>query len=1274
MAVPPRKPSKKRLTEYDDPKPKVEVSFDAALAASGLADGARADGRQTTGSLILSLFAHAGWTEGLAQRFRNDPAADIEIDQLGNPSVKALLVASLFEDLKQPIVLVAPDAQAATRYQAALEQYLPARAIHRYPTETFSPYDLSIVPTYVLRQHYGFLEAMESSEAGIYIVPARSLLIGHPSLEERRHYALKLEADADIAPEAVVERCLAMGYTAAGLILEPGEISRRGDIVDVYPVNADPVRISFFGDTVESIRVIDVDTQRSIQSVERICVYPRSTLVLTPENKASLTEQIQTRLAAQKADLSALDFEGLSATVENQLQALEQDFWPDGIDYYAPLIHGTMAALSDAFPESALLVLDDWHVLNEQIAGLSDRLENQLKEGVEKGRLLDLGAKYHITRTEAMARLKERLPRRLLLESFAIGEGETAEHSLYRLQIQASERFQADLPKAIEHFKNLRREGVQIFITTDYPQRVLDSCRERDLPAVYWSETDPPLKFQMALATRDVLISKAGPPDGFVLPELRIAHWTDAEVFGRRRVKRPILEGKASKRDDVDVIQNISELRQGDYIVHSRHGIGQFVEIAKITIDGETREYLSIQYSGGDKLHVPAEQVNMLSRYRGAGEAPPKLSKMGGIEWSSVKKKVKKSLASIAGELIKLYAIRSRARGFTFEGDTPWQVEMEEAFPYSETPDQWQSILDVKHDMESDKPMDRLICGDVGFGKTEVALRGIFKCVLSGKQAALLVPTTILAQQHFNTLVDRFQPYPVRMGLLSRFRSPKEQKEVVDRMARGEVDIVVGTHRLLQKDIRFKDLGLLVIDEEHRFGVAHKEKIKQLRTQVDVLTMSATPIPRTLYMSLSGVRDMSLINTPPTNRAPVQTFVGPYNPAQIRMAILHEVDRGGQVYFVHNRVQTIYQVAEELKQLIPEVTFGIGHGQMNETDLENVMLGFAQHEFDVLLATTIIESGLDIPNANTMIIDRADRFGLAQLYQLRGRVGRSDIQAYAYCYYDPEKMLSEDAKNRLRAIRELTSLGSGYQIALRDMEIRGVGNILGSEQHGHMIAIGFDMYCEMLKEAIEAAQTGEEVKEKPEPSIIDLNVTAFIPDEWVGDRDVKLTEYKRLAGIESEVALDIILAEWKDRFGEIPAPAKQLVELARLRIMATDMALPLVRTDDEYLRVSVPYSLQEWMKLQSKLPPALGNKLRWVAPVRSMETSMPTLLAKATMMSGAEQVAFLTKLFRGLESALNDVQSELAASASPAPQQKLSGGVAERAERARGTYKPRSER
>lgn len=1192
---------------------------------------------------LLERFMETPWFHDFMRGFearlnsQAGEAPEAHLENLSNPSIKALVMGTLFERLSRPVIVVCPDPQTAVKYEFELKQFL-GENIERYPAEDFSPYDLSVFPVQALKSQYEILKRLEKQEPFVLLVSAKNLLLKHLSLAEMDANAIKLHQGQVISPETVVEQCIALGYVRTSMIMDPGEFSSRGDIFDLYPVNGDPVRVEFFGDTIENIRVIDVENQRSVERVQDVVAIPRSGLVLSGENRKRLPELLHERLKLQRKHLSGVELEGLEMTIENQIQALEQSFLPDGIDYYAPLLHQDYKTIVDYIPQNAIVIMDDWALLENNLGGLSDRLRHQVEEGIQKGRLLDLGVNYHLSDAEALGQLKSRAAGRVFLDTLPLNADGQLPHKngpdVIALDVVGADQFKADMGKATEHFQKLRREHYQIFVTTDHPQRVLDSCKEWDIPGEYWTEegVNPT---SILTESRDVIISKIGPHEGFYLPQEKIAHFTDTELYGRRLKRVMTAKTKPSKREDIDVINSIHDLRMGDYVVHAKHGIGQFVEITRISIDGEKREYLSVQYSAGDKLHVPIDQLNMLSRYRGAGEKPPKLSKMGGIEWSRVKSKVKKSIQLVAKDLMELYAARAKAKGHMFDPDSPWQVEMEESFPYTETPDQWQAILDTKKDMESDKPMDRLICGDVGFGKTEVAMRAIFKCVLSGKQAAVLVPTTILAQQHFNTLVERLSPYPVRIGLLSRFRSPQEQKDVINRLTIGECDVVVGTHRLLQKDIKFKNLGLVVVDEEQRFGVAHKEKMKHLKTEVDVLTLSATPIPRTLYMSLSGIREMSLINTPPINRAPIKTFVGPYNPAQIRMAILQEIDRGGQVYFLHNRVQTIYAKLEELQALVPEVRFAVGHGQMNERELENVMLDFAQHQYDVLLCTTIIESGLDIPSANTMIVDRADRFGLAQLYQIRGRVGRSNVQAYAYCYYDPERNLTEDARDRLRAIREFTSLGSGYQIALRDLEIRGVGNVLGSEQHGHMVAVGFDLYCQMLEESIHELQTGEVAEEK-EPAIIDINVTALIPDKWVGDRDVKLMEYKRLASVDSELAIEIIQAEWKDRFGEIPKETQMLMNLVRLRIMATELKIPQVRADDESLRITVPYTLQEWLYLQKQLPVDIGRKARWVPGVTSKQGSLPVLIVKLLGMTGEDQVDYLREMFTHLLKIINE--------------------------------------
>ena len=1181
----------------------------------------------------------------------------LHLEHLQTATAKATFLKLMLNETHAPIVVICPDAPSVLNIYAALEPCFQSsfafqEQVHRYPTDVFSPYDMTRIPCPVLNEHYAFLHDLKEEKPGIYLVQARNLIPTFPSLNYLQQEGLSLKEGDEQDLEETVERLMAMGYTPKNLVQTVGEFSRRGDLLDIYPVNASPVRISFFGDSVENIRLMDVETQRSVEKIASVHVFPIDTLVLTRERKAQLETIL---LKALKVHSKKVDdkttVDGLAENIKQQLQSIEQGVVPDDLNYYAPFFQVPFDHLTQYLSTSSILVLDDWQDAQTQLEHLDERFRSQYDKGIAQGHLLDLGTKVGQYPLHACAQVISHavhhpLSHRLIY-TYAhhacmpeASQNKQAKTTFENpLKAEVVPRFQAKLNEAIAAMKTWRQNGIQLWVSTDYPQRLLDLCREADLPTQYWADVYDPenpiqeAKLQKNLDGLDVIICKTALNDGVYLPHLKMMYLTDAELFGRGRVRRTQSERQNKhKRDQDRAISSLSDLKPNDYVVHHKHGIGQFVELKQIVLETEKREYLEIQYRGNDRLFLPVEQLHLLARFNGTGDVKPVLSKMGGAEWRRVTAKVKNSIQNIANELVALYKARQEVKGISFEPDTPWQVEMEEAFPFEETPDQWKAILDTKKDMEHHQPMDRLICGDVGFGKTEVALRALFKCVMSGKQSAFLVPTTILAQQHFNTVSERLAPWGVRVGLLSRFKTPREQKETLIKMKAGEIDILVGTHRLLQKDIVFKDLGLLVIDEEHRFGVAHKERIKQMRTNVDVLSMSATPIPRTLHMSLSGVREMSLINTAPVNRLPVQTRVGGFNPAQLRMAILHELDRGGQIYYLHNRVQSIYERCVELEKIVPEARVRVAHGQMPPNELETAMLDFANKQFDILVATTIIESGVDIPNANTLIIDDADRYGLAQLYQIRGRVGRSDVQAYAYLYHDPDKLLTEDAKNRLRAIREFTALGSGYQIAMRDMEIRGVGNLLGAEQHGHMMQIGFEMYCELLNQAVEAAHKGERLEEQSqEPAVIDLNVTAFIPETYVGSRDVKLQEYRRLAAAKSETQLDLIVAEWQDRFGKVPAPAKQLVHLARLRVQSTELEIPLVRSDEEQLKISVSYGLKQWMSLQQILPTGMASKLRWVAPAKSNEGhSFATLHYKHMGASGERLLQFVTDLFRAL--------------------------------------------
>ena len=857
--------------------------------------------------------------------------------------------------------------------------------------------------------------------------------------------------------------------------------------------------------------------------------------------------------------------------------------------------------------------MDETSELYAKYEFLDKGYEEQLQENLKLELNEELQGRNHVTFEEFIQKIAGFV--KVGLNNFIDSEMD----EIVEFNTQTIQSFEANLDHIAEFIRKYRNNEIglnpspqrgdswRIIIATDYPERVKEILAERDIFDVEYNES----------------ISS----HGAILEDFKTIILTDRELFNKRN-KEITAQKRSYYKEKPEYIENINDIKEGEYVVHSIHGVGIYKGLSQQEIDGQLKDYLTIEYANKDRLHIPAEQINLLVRYRGSGSIKPKLSRMGGKDWENTKTRVKKEVEQVAYDLLRLYAKRKMQQGIQFLPDNNWQVEMEEAFEYTETPDQMKAINDVKADMESEQPMDRLICGDVGFGKTEVAMRGIFKAVTSGKQVAVVVPTTILAFQHFQTMVDRFKPFGVHVELLSRFRSAKEQKETIKHLATGECDVVVGTHRLLQEGIVFKDLGLVVIDEEHRFGVRHKEKLKSLRENIDIITMSATPIPRTLYMSLSGIKDMSIINTP------IKTYVGEWNENMVKNAIIHELDREGQVFYLYNRVETIDEFKLQLQKLVPNARIAIGHGQMNEKELEKIIIDFANHEYDILLATTIIENGIDIPNANTMIIHNADKFGLAQLYQLRGRVGRSQRQAYCYCFYTKSKEITRDAIQRLKAIKEFTTLGSGYQIAMRDVEIRGVGNILGTKQHGHMVNVGFDTYCQLLEETVQELQ-GQAV-EKTEPTIVDINVTAFIPDEWVGSSEQKMIEYKRLADVKSDVELDYITEEWKDRFAKPPESVENLIKLIRLRLSATDVRISLIRETDDNIRIYTPYSQAEWKLIQHKLPSEILKRIKFTIAPKSCTEGQSILLLNNRYMNFNEIFNILTDLFYYINKTRNE--------------------------------------
>ena len=1105
---------------------------------------------------------------------------------------------------KKKILFITSTEQNALKYKNDLKRAFEAEA-EILPFQNISMYETISPNIYEYAEQIRILR----TKPDIVIAPVKVMLEKFPDAEFFERNSVKIKVGDDIDIKKTGEILVNYGYKRSTMVSDIGEFSIRGDIIDIYAPDKKPVRIELWGDEVVDLRYFDNETQKSVEKVKEIEILPVHKFLLhktdvilsgsegSPDNDAHTLKNYR----ADRADSPKTipedkynDFEKLSPELAEQLR--EEGYF-EGIDVYQSYFNSNLVAVLDWFKDDYIVITDETAEVYSKFESFDDSYEDQIAENLKLGLHYELKDKNHVVFEDFIQKLAGFV--KIGFNNFLDDEmDEIVEFNTLPLK-----NFEANLDEIAQFIKE--NSNYDIVIATDYKERVKEILKEREV-------------FKIIDYT-DSITSHGG-----ILDDFKTIVFTDRELFNKRS-KEVTAERKSYYKEKPEYIENINDIKEGEYVVHSIHGVGIYRGLSQQEIDGQLKDYLTIEYAAKDRLHIPAEQINLLVRYRGSGSIKPKLSRMGGKDWENTKARVKKEVEQVAYDLLRLYARRKMQEGIAFLPDTNWQVEMEEAFEYTETPDQMKAITEVKADMESDKPMDRLICGDVGFGKTEVAMRAIFKAVTSGKQVAVIVPTTILALQHFQTMSERFKPFGVNVELLSRFRTHKEQKETVKKLALGECDVVIGTHRLLQEGIIFKDLGLLVIDEEHRFGVKHKEKLKAFRENIDIITMSATPIPRTLYMSLSGIKDMSIINTPPKNRLPIKTYVGVWNETMVKNAIIHELDREGQVFYLYNRVETIEEFKFRLQQLVPNARIAVGHGQMDEKALEKVIVDFANHEYDILLATTIIENGIDIPNANTMIIHDADRFGLAQLYQLRGRVGRSQRQAYCYCFYKQSKEITKEAFQRLKAIKEFTTLGSGYQIAMRDVEIRGVGNILGTKQHGHMINVGFDTYCQLLDETVRELQ-GEAVN-KNNPAIVDINVTAFIPDEWVGSAEQKMIEYKRLADVKNDVELDYITEEWKDRFSKPPESVENLIKLIRIRLAATDVGISLIRETSDNIRIYMPFLEGEWKIIQRGLPSNILKKIKFTIAPKSCQEGNSILLLNNAYMNFDEVFNILTDLF-----------------------------------------------
>lgn len=1106
-------------------------------------------------------------------------------------SLRSYIMAGLQAKTKQPCLIVTSSIQHAAHLQEDLMTWLPDREVALFPPVEYLPFEVVAHSPEVVGQRLYVLERLALGENLVVVAPANALYRSLTPHERFRDSLLHLKAGDDLGRDELLGRLVRQGYERVDMVESKGHVAVRGEIVDVFPLASDyPIRLAFWGDEIDEIRRFDPATQRTLDKVEAAAIGPAREFILPAgdlsgaaakirhdlettvsrlrklrEKQAKAEEPAPKPTAKGKKKLAEVVFDTgdgamrLQERVEAHLAKLDEGIYFEGLEQYANFFYGQLETLLDYFAESPLVLVDEPARVRDASAELEIRDADRQVAMLEKGGLLPGQLGLYLNFTELLHRCR-RYP---TIHFSALGRGVQGIRPQNEVGVSATnmQEFHGQWPIFHEELQRWKRQNYRIVVLTATAER---QQRLREIMADAGMESTAGSGVPLAPMPGTVWVGVGALEGGFQWPGTRLVVVTDGEIYGRPKKRRRTAavpseqnapDGPSSR--EVARIASYQDLKVGDYVVHVTHGIGKYMGVQSETILGATRDYLVIKYDGTDRLKIPTEQIDQIQKYIGSEGHEPKLNKLGGSEWAKVKHRVKESIREMAAELLRLAAVRQSIPGHAFPPDTVWQKEFEDAFPYEETPDQLKAVQEIKADMELPQPMDRLLLGDVGYGKTEVALRAAFKAVNSGKQVAILVPTTILAQQHYATCKSRMEGFPINLAVLNRFKTGKEQKETLKGLAEGTIDLVIGTHRMLGEDVTFKDLGLLIVDEEQRFGVQHKERIKQLRANIDVLTLSATPIPRTLHMSMVGMREMSVITSPPEDRYPVETFVAEYDDELIRDAIGRELARGGQTFVVHNRVQTIEKVASHIQKLVPEARIAVAHGQMKEDKLEQIVLDFLDGEYDVLLATTIIENGVDIPMVNTIIVDDADRLGLSQLYQLRGRVGRSNRLAYAYFLYRRDKVLTEVAEKRLRAIKDFTELGAGFKIAMRDLEIRGAGNILGPEQHGFIITVGFDLYTQLLEEAVQELK-GEQPKIKEIQPNIELQVDAFISDQYVPDARQKIDAYKRIIAIRSAADAEDVAAELIDRFGSLTDPVKNLLDIARLKVICSSLGITSV--------------------------------------------------------------------------------------------------------------------
>ena len=1108
---------------------------------------------------------------------------------------KCHFLASLLYPPDRTGILITYDEMQAGQLLDDMEFFFPGQAV-LFPPREIMLYHTAARSREIMGQRISVMERLAAGEKLMVVAPVDSLLVPDIPPDVFRQSQFQVTEGEECSPGQLSRKAVQMGYERTSTVEGPGQFSLRGSIFDIYPLSSEkPFRIDFFDEFVDSIRSFDPVSQRSEERVEMVTVSPATDLILDDERREKgrkKTEQSFRRQMQKMRKDPKFDAGRLENRMDQFFEDMDQGVTTDQLVNFFPFYYEKFANLLDYAGVDAALILDEPVRILEHCRTAYGEFSGHFSDLLLQGEVLPEQSRIYgeyenlLADADAMHSIAmQSLPRSSL------------DFEPKRIQMVSSRTipsYHGKLELMAEDIRYWKGNHDSILLLSGNRLRA-ESLASSLLD--YGLETVVCPKIEGDILPGQIVIVPKSLRKGFEYPEGHFVLVSDQEIYGVRREKAPA--GKKKKKLDP-----FTDLKVGSYVVHENHGIGRYLGIKKMTVNGQERDYLDVRYAGTDRLYIPTDQMDLIQPYVGMEDRHPRLSRLGGSEWQRTKTRVQESVKKLAFDLLKLYAAREATVGFAFSADNPWQRQFEESFPYELTPDQLQSLEEIKRDMESKRVMDRLLCGDVGYGKTEVAIRAAFKAVMDGKQVAVLAPTTILAQQHYGTFVSRFGDFPFTVQVLSRFRKPGEQKAIRKELREGNVDVIIGTHRLLSKDVKFRDLGLLIVDEEQRFGVGHKETIKQMKKNVDVLTLTATPIPRTLHMSMVGIRDISVIETPPEGRFPVQTYVTEYNDSLIRDAIVREIQRGGQVYFVYNHVKRMERMAQRLRQLVPEARVAVAHGQMNEASLERIMVSFYEHESDLLLCSTIIENGLDIPNVNTLIVYDSDCFGLSQLYQLRGRVGRSHRIAYAYFTYQKDKILNESAEKRLQAVKEFTEFGAGFKIAMRDLEIRGAGNLLGAEQHGQMAAVGYDMYCKLLSETVQGLK-GEEPPKQPE-TVVNVKADAYIDNSYISEENHKIRMYKRIAAIGSLSDKNDVEDEMTDRFGDIPVPTHNLIRIAYIRALAGSLRMTEISQRGREVRMK----LQDSSALAPRTIMILLNENRRVLQLGSSQPPVFRLRVK----------------------------------------------------------------